>query len=1260
MRYLLVLILLASLSQLRANTYYFSTLSGDDARSSEEAQQAATPWKTLAKLNAVFGSLKPGDIILFKRDEIFEGSIVASRSGSSGNPIVFGAFGSGAKPVITGLTNITNWSNIGSGIWEGSCSSGTMINTVIVNGLLKDIGRYPNLSAPGKGYLTIKSSIGNSQITDNELASSPDWTGGDVVIRKARWVLDRNLITRHSGSTIEYRSESGYGASPLFGYFIQNHPKTLDLPGEWYYRLSDQKLGIYFESGNPSSASVQASTVGTLVNLNNLSNFVFDNLSFTGANNAAFEMINTQQVRISNCELFYSGVDAVNAKNTDGLTIENSFINHSYNVALNLDNCSNLIIRNCIIKNSGTTAGMGKGDSGSYEAILLTGNNVLIEQNEIDSTGYIAITFRGNLNEMKNNFINNYALVKDDAAGIYTWNNIPNSPVTYGTKITSNIILNGKGAPEGTEWPTYSPASGIYMDDNTFNTEITGNTIAQCGLHGIYIHNAHSISIERNTLYNSSNQLVLTQDVHAAQSKIRNMKVFHNIFFAKDFYFRVADFRTDENDISQFGEFDYNFYCRPTFDNEVIFPAYRIGGAHYDKGVTLEQWKAMYGKDLNSKKSPVELFNADLIRFEYNTTATTKSIALDGEYIDVYNNSYTGSVDIEPFSSRILMKHAPGKETTPVSSCPGTGSITREQWDNIGGNDITTIPLTTAPSKIAPLTVFETFNSGEMFGARISGYICPPVSGSYTFLIAGDDQAALWLSTDDNPANKQKIANFQTWTAFREYKKYPSQTSVPINLQAGQRYYIEVLHKEGDVGDHVSVAWQLPSGLMEIPIPGSRLLPITTTVTPPVVTNGLNYRYYEGDWNMLPDFNTLTPVKTGTTPNVDISVRNPGVNNHFGFVWEGSINIPTAGTYTFETVSDDGSKLYFNSLYSFGATALVDYDGLHAAWPTTGTVNIPAPGIYPISIAYFEKDGGELMEVYWSGPGIPRQRIPDIAFTGNPLVITEGCPGTGSILHEQWGNIAGNDIPNIPLGTSPGISGQLNMLETSNVGDMYGERMRGYICPPQSGAYTFSIAGDDAVELWLSTNDNPANKTKIASLLSWTNFHQFDKYASQKSPPVNLQAGQRYYIEVLHKEGGGGDHVTVAWQLPGGVTEMPIRGNRLMPYTNASMITSAEESFRSQFQQGKDAAGGEWQLNVFPNPFKVSSTIVFNTKEPGELVMELYDLQGRKLQRFPTRKAKPGVRETFVLQADGLKAGVYFIRLSTKTKVMFRKIILTR
>lgn len=208
-------------------------------------------------------------------------------------------------------------------------------------------------------------------------------------------------------------------------------------------------------------------------------------------------------------------------------------------------------------------------------------------------------------------------------------------------------------------------------------------------------------------------------------------------------------------------------------------------------------------------------------------------------------------------------------------------------------------------------------------------------------------------------------------------KKYSSSTSnvVAGNLSPNTTYSITV--KALDQAGNASAF--------------STALSVTTSGGSTSIT-GLNYRYYEGTWNSLPDFSTLTPVKTGITPNIDITVRTPGVNDNFAFVWEGKINITTPGTYTFETVSDDGSKFYFNTSYSPSATALVNNDGLHAAQSVAGTVNIPAAGLYPVTITFFELSGGETMQLYWTGPGISRQLVPNSAFT--EPVLGDGNPPT--------------------------------------------------------------------------------------------------------------------------------------------------------------------------------------------------------------------------------------------------------------------------
>src|SRR5688500_11645067 len=154
-----------------------------------------------------------------------------------------------------------------------------------------------------------------------------------------------------------------------------------------------------------------------------------------------------------------------------------------------------------------------------------------------------------------------------------------------------------------------------------------------------------------------------------------------------------------------------------------------------------------------------------------------------------------------------------------------------------------------------------------------------------------------------------------------------------------------------------------------------------------------------------------------------------------------------------------------------------------------------------------------------------------------------------AIKWEIWNGITGSDVSVIPVGSAPHqIISLANFESTADFGQDYGSRIRGYIYPPVSGNYTFWITSDDRSELWLSKDANPANKFRVASVGGFTAVRQWDKYTGQRSAPISLVGGGKYYIEALHKESGGLDHVAVGWQLPNGTLERPIPGSRLSSF----------------------------------------------------------------------------------------------------------------
>ncbi|MGE3312817.1 MAG: PA14 domain-containing protein [Limisphaerales bacterium] len=114
------------------------------------------------------------------------------------------------------------------------------------------------------------------------------------------------------------------------------------------------------------------------------------------------------------------------------------------------------------------------------------------------------------------------------------------------------------------------------------------------------------------------------------------------------------------------------------------------------------------------------------------------------------------------------------------------------------------------PDEVRYVTSFITPNGyGDNYGARVSGFITPAVSGDYDFFIRADDQAQLYLSTDDNPANAQVIAQelASCCQAFQE-PGVEETTAAPVTMVANRRYAVYLVMKEGGGGDWSEVAWR--------------------------------------------------------------------------------------------------------------------------------------------------------------------------------------------------------------------------------------------------------------------------------------------------------------------------------------------------------------------------------------------------------------------------------------------------------------------
>lgn len=134
--------------------------------------------------------------------------------------------------------------------------------------------------------------------------------------------------------------------------------------------------------------------------------------------------------------------------------------------------------------------------------------------------------------------------------------------------------------------------------------------------------------------------------------------------------------------------------------------------------------------------------------------------------------------------------------------------------------------------------------------------------------------------------------------------------------------------------------------------------------------HGLKYQIFEND-NMavLPDFNLLDPVNSGTVLEVSSNHLDLTRQHHVAVKMQGFIKIPTMGRYRFYLASDDGSKLYINN------NLVVDNDGDHGVLTKSGEI-ILTEGRHFLQVDWFNGGGGYWLGAMIEGPEMPRQIIP--------------------------------------------------------------------------------------------------------------------------------------------------------------------------------------------------------------------------------------------------------------------------------------------
>jgi len=621
-----------NLNTIQATDYFLSNAGNDSHKGTSETEA----WASIDKLNSMIISLRPGDRVLFERGGRFEGTVkIENILGNEANPITFGAYGTGENPIIDGTREVAGWTRKGN-VWTSSCEDCPMdIKALFINDESQPLGRYPNDTD-----LRTSGGSGKNVIYDAGLSFEDNfWKGSQVVISTQTWVCDALRVFSQIGTTITLAERTSYDIAGEYDYFFQNHYNTLDIEGEWTYNNTDKELYLYSTRDIPS-AGVRIAYYNECISVRNGRYINIENLMLIGSRLGSLKTAYSTHINISNNTITNSSLIGIHLDHCDYISLDNNYIVNTLDIGIGTWDSNHCRLTNNRIEKTATIPGRGQNGSARYTGIQISrGSDNVIEYNEIVQTGYNAISFYNQTNLLlKNNYINGYCTVITDGGGIYTWHST--SP---GNRILGNIVMNS------------TDDLGIYIDDESENIEIEGNTSAFNGV-GIFIHNSRYIKIVNNLCYNNHGSQILFA-VHG-RTLIDHIQIRDNYTFTlgkRKQYSMRARFVNGEHNV-----FENNCWADP-FKKRLINSESSVWKT---KVYTVQEWQSIGNiTDRAISRTFTESGLADttgFVKFYINPSKSVKTVELPGTYRDLDNQLYVGTVQLEPYSSIVLM--AEGKD----------------------------------------------------------------------------------------------------------------------------------------------------------------------------------------------------------------------------------------------------------------------------------------------------------------------------------------------------------------------------------------------------------------------------------------------------------------------------------------------------------------------------------------------------------------------------------------------------------------------
>jgi len=628
----------------QSKNYYFSE-KGNDSNSGVKLSKA---WRSVQKLSVL--DLKPGDSVLFKRNEIFHGEITVKNSGKVGKPIVYSAYGIGKMPLLIGAIRLTNPQSETANLQFFSIPQKVL--KLYINNKKLTLARYPN-----SGYLTIGEGIGKIGFQSELTECDNYWTDASIAMRTIDWVFELRRIKNYTQGKFLFDEESRYNMEKGYGYFMQDKAELIDSIGEWHSTNNRLKLlwnknltNEVLEGVIYKNAFVIAPGVKNIV-INSITIDKYANNGIWAQEGSSNIVITNNEIKnvgymgvwldtlVSNATVRYNKIEDVAGRGISGIRLTNSLIDH------------NTLLR------IGLSPGEGVSGVNGMIAIAIENNekdhstsvsaNNEVAYNEVDSTGYAGIRMDGQNSICEFNIVKNTSLKLNDSGAIYCFGKVKNR--TDNNIIRNNLVINAVGNVEAT--PSNGMATnGIYIDNNSTHILVENNTIIKASSNGIFVNDAAPNNTVRNNLiYDCSDAIGFAE--WANKDSLYGCFVENNIAVATNKSHKAVSILTFLGQEIKPAVFRNNTYVN-YHDGFIV--NYRVdpekGQRRHDQ-FRLANWQKWRNDEAGS--TSIEKQGIQVI---YNDSFALKQIALpEGEFTDIKGNKLDTSAILLPCSALMIV-----------------------------------------------------------------------------------------------------------------------------------------------------------------------------------------------------------------------------------------------------------------------------------------------------------------------------------------------------------------------------------------------------------------------------------------------------------------------------------------------------------------------------------------------------------------------------------------------------------------------------